>query len=59
MLMSNNFTRRKPETLTGGRISVAIEIDGAHVFKGAGGNSKTAKSAAAKYALSVLDKQPV
>jgi dsRNA-specific ribonuclease len=36
---------------------VAIEIQGTRVFKGAGGNSKTAKSAAAKYALSVLNKQ--
>ncbi|KZS04781.1 Uncharacterized protein APZ42_032147 [Daphnia magna] len=44
---------RKSESLPDGRVCVAIEIEGTRVFKGAGGNSKTAKSAAAKYALCV------
>lgn len=51
------FNKRKPENLSDGRICVSIEVGDAHVFKGAGGNSKTAKSAAAKYALSVLTKK--
>ena len=49
--------RRKPEHLPDGRLCIAIEIEGTRLFKGAGGNSKTAKKAAAKYALSVLNKQ--
>lgn len=47
------FQNRKSESLPDGRVCVAIEIEGTRVFKGAGGNSKTAKSAAAKYALCV------
>ncbi|KAI9553581.1 hypothetical protein GHT06_021502 [Daphnia sinensis] len=54
----NGLKIRKSESLPDGRVCVAIEIKGIRIFKGAGGNSKTAKSAAAKYALSVLNKQP-
>lgn len=46
---------REAEKMKDGRLCVTIEIEGAHVFKGAGRNSKTAKNAAAKYALSVLN----
>ncbi|XP_057378262.1 endoribonuclease Dicer-like [Daphnia carinata] len=53
----NGLKIRKSECLPDGRICVAIEIEGTRLFKGAGGNSKTAKSAAAKYALSVLNNQ--
>jgi len=34
-----------------------LEIEGSRIFKGAGGNTKTAKTAAAKYALWMVNEQ--
>jgi dsRNA-specific ribonuclease len=39
------------------RLCVSIEFEGDKIFKGVGKNSKAAKTAAAKYALSQLNQK--
>jgi dsRNA-specific ribonuclease len=43
--------------LPDGRLCVSIEFGGDQIFKGVGKNSKAAKTAAAKYALSRLNQK--
>jgi len=49
--------RKEPKLLPDDEICVSIELPGIGVFKGAGRNSKAAKTAVAKYALSEVKKQ--